>query len=134
MTFSTRTVRAAARRIGDEHLHAAELTCLNTYSKGRSRPPIDPNRGVLDVRSSAPLLHRNIDGVRNLSGELVERQGRNEADDRTGHTAADGHQVRLLQRFTVRETVETATDLLEEPQGNTQAPERGRCGNWHYCK
>ena len=54
----------------------------------------------------------DINGVRNLSGQAVMEEGRNETDDRLWNLDSDRRPVRIGQRCT-GEPIETSSDLFD---------------------
>ncbi len=65
----------------------------------------------------------DVDLVRNLGRDLMDRQGREQADDTLGNAETDRDQVGASERREVRETVEPAPELLQHP---AVVPQDGR--------
>ena len=48
--------------------------------------------------------------MRDLSGDLVERQSRNQADNASGHSHGCCYEVRLIHSLMIRETVDPSAN------------------------
>jgi len=62
-----------------------------------------------------PALDREMHLVGDLVGQVVKRQGRDEADDTPWHLEGDGHEVGLSKWGEFGQAVQAALDLLDDP-------------------
>ena len=69
---------------------------------------------MLESRRLGTARQRNVDFMRNLGGNLVVSEGRDEADHSGGNLQRDGYEVGIAERREVCQTVEAATKLFDD--------------------
>lgn len=71
------------------------------------------DRGIFDPGSVAPSKHGNPDLARQLRGQLMKLQCRQQAENSLWHADGHGDQTLMFGKRTLRESVEAATCLFQ---------------------
>lgn len=109
-----KTIDKGLVRVVDADERAIELVGLDAVAESGSREPIEAGRRVFEARLPCPALERDIDGVRHLRGQLVERERRDEAEDPPRNARRDGDQVGVREWIKGREPVQPSSNELDE--------------------
>ena len=84
--------------------------------RNRTRTPsYSASSAILSPTTLAAPLARDVDLVGNLGRDLVDRQGREQAEHTVRHPQGHGDQVGVAERWQIREPVQPSPELLKRP-------------------
>ena len=73
-------------------------------------------RGIFQARTLAPPVQCDLHGVGNLGGQLVEGQGRDQADDGLGNLESDSDQIGVGEGRQRGQAVEAPAEPFRTPK------------------
>ncbi len=92
---------------------AVDGDLLDALGEDVGHGPVDVDGGIVYARGFAAAREGDIDGVGDLCGDAVVREGGNHANDGGGAALADGQQIGLAGFGLVGEAVESAAEGLD---------------------
>ena len=101
-------------RTVDAKPDAIHLVRFDAFRERAACKPKHAERRMLESRRLGTARQRNVDFMRNLGGNLVVSEGRDEADHSGGNLQRDGYEVGIAERGEVCQTVEAATKLFDD--------------------